>query len=311
MGEIGGDRVGGLLTHVIKRSGKKFTRTVVVGEETFVSSLEIRSDPYLSPNAGWWQSYLRGSPPVTVVRSGRPLRVVDAFCGSGGLSLGVRLAAAALGCTVDFVAAIDTDPSAMAVYTANLAPGVALTASAPTLVDFHVFGQGEKVEFGYRPELMNAPLSAVAPVDLFIAGPPCEGHSNLNNHTRREDPRNHLYLTAIALGVSLGARAILIENVPEFEERPPSRGPAGGGAALFRRIRGRDRGFQGGRTWRSATPEAFLSPRDQAAVRVPRCAPTGTQHPLRACNTDLLGDRRPARPRCGGADGFHPGYRCD
>lgn len=217
MGEIGGDRVGGLLTHVIKRSGKKFTRTVVVGEETFVSSLEIRSDPYLSPNAGWWQSYLRGSPPVTVVRSGRPLRVVDAFCGSGGLSLGVRLAAAALGCTVDFVAAIDTDPSAMAVYTANLAPGVALTASAPTLVDFHVFGQGEKVEFGYRPELMNAPLSAVAPVDLFIAGPPCEGHSNLNNHTRREDPRNHLYLTAIALGVSLGARAILIENVPELK----------------------------------------------------------------------------------------------
>jgi DNA (cytosine-5)-methyltransferase 1 len=58
-------------------------------------------------------------------------------------------------------------------------------------------------------------LSAVAPIDLFIAGPPCEGHSNLNNHTRREDPRNHLYLTAIALGVSLGARAILIENVPE------------------------------------------------------------------------------------------------
>jgi DNA (cytosine-5)-methyltransferase 1 len=83
------------------------------------------------------------------------------------------------------------------------------------MVDFHVFGQGEKVEFAYPPELTNAPLSAVAPVDLFIAGPPCEGHSNLNNHTRREDPRNHLYLTAIALGVSLGARAILIENVPE------------------------------------------------------------------------------------------------
>jgi DNA (cytosine-5)-methyltransferase 1 len=54
-------------------------------------------------------------------------------------------------------------------------------------------------------------------VDLFIAGPPCEGHSNLNNHTRRADPRNKLYVTAIALGVALRSRAILIENVPAVQ----------------------------------------------------------------------------------------------
>jgi len=151
-----------------------------------------------------------------------------------GLSLGVRLAASALGYTVDFAAAIDTDPVALAVYRANLSPGLALTASAPTLVDFHVFGQGEKVEFGYPPELMNASLASLAPVDLFVAGPPCEGHSNLNNHTRREDPRNHLYLTAIALGVSLGARAILIENVPESKK--DRRGVVQQATALLRSI---------------------------------------------------------------------------
>src|SRR5258707_8465992 len=107
MDEIGGDRVGGLLTHVIKRSGKKFIRTVSIGEEQFISSLEARSDPYLSPNAAWLQSILRGAPFATASPIRRPLRVVDAFCGSGGLSLGVRLAAAALGYKADFVAAID------------------------------------------------------------------------------------------------------------------------------------------------------------------------------------------------------------
>ena len=48
-----------------------------------------------------------------------------------------------------------------------------------------------------------------------IAGPPCQGHSNLNNRTRREDPRNLLYLTAVALAVGLRAKTVAIENVPE------------------------------------------------------------------------------------------------
>ena len=31
-------------------------------------------------------------------------------------------------------------------------------------------------------------------VDILLAGPPCEGNSNLNNLTRRIDPRNELYV---------------------------------------------------------------------------------------------------------------------
>jgi len=52
---------------------------------------------------------------------------------------------------------------------------------------------------------------------MFIAGPPCQGHSNLNNHTRRQDPRNELYVTAIALGVAIGSEMIVIENVPTVQ----------------------------------------------------------------------------------------------
>jgi len=207
-----------LISHVIEQSGTRFVRTVSIDQRQYVSRIEARSDPGLNPNSGWWQSFVRGSHSTSTTDQSRKLSVVDAFCGSGGFSLGVALAAAALGYTAKFLAAIDTDPLALAVYRANLSPETLIPASTPTLVDFHVFGQGAKVEFGYPPELMKAALSKLRPVDLFVAGPPCEGHSNLNNHTRREDPRNHLYLTAIALGVALDARTILIENVPESQK---------------------------------------------------------------------------------------------
>jgi DNA (cytosine-5)-methyltransferase 1 len=36
----------------------------------------------------------------------------------------------------------------------------------------------------------------VGRVDLVVSGPPCQGHSDLNNHTRREDPKNQLVLRA-------------------------------------------------------------------------------------------------------------------
>jgi DNA (cytosine-5)-methyltransferase 1 len=204
-----------LIKHLTEAFGNSLVRAISIAGNDYVSTIEARSDPELNPNSAWWQSFLRGAE-FKIANPGEPgLRVVDAFCGSGGLSLGVRLAAAALGRSVEYLAAVDTDVLALAVYEANLSPQFSIPASVPTLIDFHVFGQGEEVEFGYAPELLDPRLSKLQPVDLFVAGAPCEGHSNLNNHTRREDPRNHLYLTAVALGVALDARAILIENVPE------------------------------------------------------------------------------------------------
>ena len=46
-----------------------------------------------------------------------------------------------------------------------------------------------------------------------MAGPPCQGHSNLNNRTRRTDKRNQLYLTVPAIAVALQVEAVIIENV--------------------------------------------------------------------------------------------------
>jgi DNA (cytosine-5)-methyltransferase 1 len=51
-------------------------------------------------------------------------------------------------------------------------------------------------------------------VDVLLAGPPCQGHSDLNNHTRREDPRNALYLRAARAVEVLRPTFVIIENVP-------------------------------------------------------------------------------------------------
>jgi DNA (cytosine-5)-methyltransferase 1 len=48
--------------------------------------------------------------------------------------------------------------------------------------------------------------------------PPCQGHSDLNNHTRRDDPRNSLYLRAIRAVELIKPAAVMIENVPAVRQ---------------------------------------------------------------------------------------------
>ena len=49
--------------------------------------------------------------------------------------------------------------------------------------------------------------------DLLLAGPPCQGHSNLNNHTRRDDKKNELYLIVPAVAIAWDIPLVIIENV--------------------------------------------------------------------------------------------------
>ena len=50
-------------------------------------------------------------------------------------------------------------------------------------------------------------------IDLLLAGPPCQGHSNLNNHSRRDDDKNELYLVVPAVAFAWDIPLIIIENV--------------------------------------------------------------------------------------------------
>jgi DNA (cytosine-5)-methyltransferase 1 len=112
---------------------------------------------------------------------------------------------------------LDLDADALDVYRQNFNPEHVLNADASTLIDFQIAGWGKEARFAYEPKPLHRSLSVIqGTVDLVVAGPPCEGHSNLNNRTRRADPRNLLYLDAIAIALALRATAIVIENVPDI-----------------------------------------------------------------------------------------------
>jgi DNA (cytosine-5)-methyltransferase 1 len=197
---------------------KSIVRTLTVGSRRWRTSIENCADSDTSAPSAWWQSFLRGGE-VRIggrERSLTSIRTVDAFCGCGGLTLGASQAAIATGRRLESVAAIDVDGDGLALHRANFGTTHLLHANASSLVDWHVSGEGDGSRFAYEPEILDPILaSEVGLIDLFMAGPPCQGHSNLNNRTRREDPRNLLYVTAIALGVGLRAKAIVIENVPD------------------------------------------------------------------------------------------------
>src|SRR5687768_15521347 len=131
------------------------------------------------------QRWLRQRPPG-IQRPRGILRVVDLFSGCGGLSLGLVEAARREGLRTDIRLAIDLDDRALRTFTRNLDVTLAIAGKVEETFD----GQP-----GCKPSLNERrTANRVGDVDLLVGGPPCQGHSDLNNSTRRDDPRNALYL---------------------------------------------------------------------------------------------------------------------
>ena len=127
-------------------------------------------------------SVLRSTSPPLNEPSWSSLGIADLFSGCGGLSLGIQRAAHEFCYSLDVRLAVDSDPVAMEVYR-NLFPN-ATTVSGPI----------EQVLDGEIGAPATATECEVARqsgrIDILLGGPPCQGHSNLNNHSRRDDPRN-------------------------------------------------------------------------------------------------------------------------
>ena len=112
----------------------------------------------------------------------------DIFCGAGGLSLGFELEGAI--CKY----ALDHDTSALETFTINRPRNVEVVCS----------------------DIGNAlnQKSFANQVPLVIGGPPCQGFSLANQQPRKNDPRNRLYADFLELSSRLGAKVVVIENVP-------------------------------------------------------------------------------------------------
>ena len=143
-------------------------------------------------------------PPSSSLMS-RTMTIADLFCGCGGLTLGACEAARQSGIQTKIALAVDLSRNALAVYQNNFLRSGTQQEDLSLLLG----SPGESILDSERR------LSAsVKSISLMLAGPPCQGHSDLNNSSRRHDPRNLLYLKVVRAAELFRPSVVLIENVP-------------------------------------------------------------------------------------------------
>lgn len=202
------------LTEEYSASGPSVARVARLKSIEAVSHLQRQSQDS-DPFAAWWGSYLRAEKAPEASSGAKALGVVDLFSSVGGLTLGFGEAARALGWRVNHLLAVDVDQEALRVYRSNHKPRAVVNGSVRDLVDFRIAGAGRDAKFATLPRSASEEVERLnGRVDVVLAGPPCQGHSTFNNHSRGNDPRNLLYLAVPAFAVATQARVVVIENVP-------------------------------------------------------------------------------------------------
>lgn len=119
-------------------------------------------------------------------------KVLDLFCGAGGLSYGFKLAG------FDIVGGVDFNSSAMETHKKNFNSNFEFCGDIKNITE----------------EIINREL---AEVDVIIGGPPCQGFSAANRYDKEaDDPRNILFFEFLKFISILKPKAFVIENVKEI-----------------------------------------------------------------------------------------------
>jgi DNA (cytosine-5)-methyltransferase 1 len=121
------------------------------------------------------------------------------------MSIGLQEAARRAKRRLDIPLAIDSDAAVAALYKVNLAQARVIVGDASAWFDGKMGADLTPMEHRIK--------SALGSIDVLLGGPPCQGHSDLNNHTRRDDPKNVLYLLMARAAEVLQPRVVVVENV--------------------------------------------------------------------------------------------------
>jgi len=138
------------------------------------------------------------------------LRSVELFAGIGGISLGLHEYLRRIGRSVQIELALEWDADVLEIFKSNLKPNSDMSADIEDIFDGKpIFG--EKLTEKEKKFVAKFP-NTMSP-DFLIGGPPCQGNSNLNNHSRRKDSRTKLYLSMVRAAIVLKPELVIIENV--------------------------------------------------------------------------------------------------
>ena len=120
------------------------------------------------------------------------LKVIDLFCGCGGLSEGFRLAG------YEIVGGVDFNEPAIRTYNLNFKGAKGICCDLLSMDKTQIVK-----EFG-----------DLSDIDVIIGGPPCQGFSAANRYkTEGEDPRNKLFFEFVKFVDLAQPKAVVIENV--------------------------------------------------------------------------------------------------
>ena len=142
---------------------------------------------------------------------GPELSVVDLFSGCGGMTLGLWEAARLANRQLRVRLAVDFNVHAASIYKENFS---FLCDDFITADITDHFSATVGTDLSDEERRLKA---AVGRLDMLVGGPPCQGHSDLNNSSRRQDPRNSLYFRMVRAADVLCPQVILIENVPAVQ----------------------------------------------------------------------------------------------
>ncbi len=119
-------------------------------------------------------------------------KVLDLFCGAGGLSFGFQLAG------FKIIGGIDFKEDAIKTHQLNFKKSISICGDIREISDNKII------------ELFNGKT------DVIIGGPPCQGFSAGNRQQIENDPRNKLFFEFIRFVKILKPKAIVIENVRQI-----------------------------------------------------------------------------------------------
>jgi DNA (cytosine-5)-methyltransferase 1 len=136
---------------------------------------------------------------------GEIIRIADLFSGCGAMTLGLLEACRAVGLRGQPILAVDSDQDCVATFALNFPGAKALCSTVEALLDKPL---GSAPSFGEK-----ALVNAIGQVDFLLAGPPCQGSSDLNNRTRRDDSRNALMGRLARFAELFRPAHVIIENV--------------------------------------------------------------------------------------------------
>jgi DNA (cytosine-5)-methyltransferase 1 len=118
-------------------------------------------------------------------------KVLDLFCGCGGLSFGFELAG------FDIIAGIDNWKDALVTFERNHRNSKAILADL----------------FNDKPETIMEQIKYN--IDVIVGGPPCQGFS-IAGKRMIDDPRNLLYKSFVEFVEFVKPKAFVMENVPNI-----------------------------------------------------------------------------------------------